>query len=71
MKPGLGEFQIQGVKVGGLTIPHGMIPKLIAQMTKGARPAGLSDDGLPLPIPRYVGDIRVANGKITLYKNVE
>jgi hypothetical protein len=71
MKPGLGEFQIQGVKVGGLTVPHGMIPKLIEQMTKGTRPAGLSGDGLPLPIPRYVGDIRVANGKITLYKNVQ
>ncbi len=71
MKPGLAEFQVQGVKVGGLTVPHGMIPKLIGQMKKGDRPAGLSADGLPLPIPRYVGDIRVANGKITLYKNVQ
>jgi hypothetical protein len=48
-----------------------MIPQLVSRMTKGERPAGLSADGLPLPIPHYVGDIRVANGKITLYKNVE
>lgn len=71
MKPNLGEFQVQGVKVGGVSVPHGMIPKLIEHMTKGPRPAGLSPDGLPLPIPRYLGDIRVANGKITLYKTVE
>jgi len=71
MKPGLAEFQIQSIKIGGLSIPHGMIPQLASRMTKGERPAGLSPDGLPLPIPHYVGDIRVANGKITLYKNVE
>ncbi|HEY4218493.1 MAG TPA: hypothetical protein VGM67_15230 [Gemmatimonadaceae bacterium] len=71
MKPGLAEFQIQNIKVGGLTVPHGMIPQLVSHLSKGERPAGLSADGLPLPIPHYVGDIRVANGKITLYKNVE
>jgi hypothetical protein len=71
MKPGLAEFQIQNIKIGGLTIPHGMIPRLVSHFGKGERPAGLSADGLPLPIPHYVGDIRVANGKITLYKNVE
>jgi hypothetical protein len=26
---------------------------------------------MPLPLPPYIGDIRVANGKITLYKNVK
>jgi hypothetical protein len=71
MKPGLAEFQIQNIKIGGLTIPHGMIPQLVRRLGKGERPAGVSPDGLPLPIPHYVGDIRVANGKITLYKNVE
>jgi hypothetical protein len=35
-----------------------------------ARPAGIDDDALPLPLPAYIGDIRVANGKVTLYKNV-
>jgi hypothetical protein len=71
VKPGLGEFQINDVKVRQLSVPRGMIPRLIQEIGHGPRPAGLSDTGLPLPIPRYVGDIRVANGKITLYKNVE
>ena len=71
LKPGLAEFAIQDVKVGGIGIPRGMIPRLIGQFDKGRRPAGVAGDALPLAIPRYVGDIRVANGKITLYKNVE
>jgi hypothetical protein len=70
-KPGLAEFQIQDIKVGAVNLPHGMIPSLIARFDRGQRPAGIDRDALPLPIPRYVGDIRVANGKITLYKTVE
>jgi hypothetical protein len=45
-----------------------MIPKLMAKIERGARPQGVSADGLPIVIPKYVGDIRVANGKITVYK---
>ena len=71
VKPGLAEFEVQTVKVRGVSIPRSVIPRLISRFGKGVRPAGLADDALPLPIPSYVGDIRVANGKITLYKNVE
>src|ERR1051326_8382408 len=68
VKPGLAEFQIQEIKVGAVNLPRGMIAGLIGRFDRGQRPAGLDRDALPLPIPRYVGDIRVANGKITLYK---
>ncbi len=71
VKPGLGEFHIDQLKVRNFAIPRGMIPAIAKQLGHGDRAAGLSDAALPLPIPRYVGDIRVANGKITLYKNVE
>jgi hypothetical protein len=71
VRAGLGEFQVQDAKVRGLSLPHGMIGTLVKRFARGARPAGVDDDALPLPLPPYVGDIRVANGKITLYKNVE
>jgi hypothetical protein len=71
VKPGLGEFQIQEAKVRGIGVPHGMISTLIRRLGRGERPAGVDSDALPLPLPPYVGDIRVANGKITLYKNVQ
>ena len=68
---GLAEFQVQQVRIGELPLPRGMIPTLIGRFERGKRPAGLDANALPLPIPRYVGDIRVANGKITLYKNTQ
>ena len=47
-----------------------MIANLIDRFATGPRPAGMEPNALPLPIPRYIGDIRVANGKVTLYKTV-
>jgi hypothetical protein len=71
IKPGTGEFQIQQAKIGAIGVPASMIPTLIQRFDRGARPAGVDANALPLPLPQYVGDIRVANGKITLYKNVQ
>lgn len=71
IRPGLAEYQIQSVKIRELSVPRGMIATLIRRMDRGQRAPGLDADALPLPIPRYIGDIRVANGKITLYKTVE
>ena len=69
-KPGVAEFAVTDARIHGLPIPKGMIGTLIDRFEPGPRPAGLDPNSLPLPIPRYIGDIRVANGKITLYKNV-
>jgi hypothetical protein len=57
--------------LGQVVIPSGMIPRLIRQIDTGPRPGGLADNALPLPVPPYVSDIRIANGKVTLYKNVK
>jgi hypothetical protein len=68
LKPGLAEFDVSDVKIRTLPIPRGMIATLVRKVG-GTRPAGLSETGLALPIPRYIGDIRVSNGKVTLYKS--
>ena len=67
-KPGLAEFVVRDVKVRNLTVPRGMIPTLVKRLDHGARPEGMAENAIAVPIPRYVGDIRVANGKVTLYK---
>jgi hypothetical protein len=41
---------------------------LLRQIRRGSMPPGVSESGLPFVVPTYVGDARVANGKITLYK---
>lgn len=75
VRPGLIEFVVHELKFGDLTVPSGAIPKLIEQIHRGrrdgaqsARPEGVSPNALPLAVPKYIGDVRVAKGKITIYK---
>jgi hypothetical protein len=71
IRPGLAEFQVREVKVRDVNVPSGLVPRLLSRFVRGTRPEGLSPNGLPLAIPRHVGDIRVAGGRITLYKTAE
>ena len=69
--PGMAEFQIQEARIRELPLPHAMVSALVKRIERGSPPAGVDADALPLPMPRYVGDIRVARGKVTLYKTVQ
>ena len=71
VKPGLGAFVVQGARIGEVTIPEGMIPRVVQQIVRTQRPEGLQPNALPLPLPSYVGDIRIANGRVNLYKSVQ
>ena len=71
VSPGMAEFQIQEARIRELPLPHAMVSSLVRRVERGAAPPGVDADALPLPIPRYVGDIRVARGKVTLYKTVQ
>jgi hypothetical protein len=67
--PGLGQFVVQDVKIGTLAIPSALIPALVGQIRRGTVPAGVVQNGFPMPLPNYISDIRIANGRITIYKN--
>jgi hypothetical protein len=69
IRPGLGEFVVQEMKFGRASIPGILIPRLVGHFRKG-NVTGLSDRGLPMTMPRYISDVRIENGKITLYKSV-
>ena len=70
LKPGLGEFLVQEVKLGRLDVPTSLIPRLVSQMKRGKQVEGVSRNGLPMVMPAYISDVRISNGKITLYKSV-
>jgi hypothetical protein len=67
IRPGFAELQVKEAKIGNVSLPQALIPRLIRQISPPPLP-GLSPDGLPLRTPEYIGDVRVSNGKITLYK---
>jgi hypothetical protein len=70
LRPGVGEFEVKDVKVGSFPIPTSLIPKLISRMRKGTMPEGLAPDALPMKLPTYIGDVRIGNGRIVVYKNL-
>ena len=70
LKPGLGEFLVQEVKIGRIDIPSALIPRLLSRIKR--KPVeGVSQNGLPMVMPSYISDVRIANGRITLYKSVK
>ncbi|MEP7348270.1 MAG: hypothetical protein ABI877_23590, partial [Gemmatimonadaceae bacterium] len=70
VSPGLAQFRVESAQIGQLPIPKPAIPKLLAQLARNARPAGVAPNGIAFRVPPYIGDARVAKGRITLYKNV-
>ena len=70
IRPGLAQFHIHEIRIHDLSVPRALIPKLVGKMGRGARPAGTAPDALPLATPPYVGDVRVGQGRVTLYKTV-
>jgi hypothetical protein len=70
IRPTVGEFQVQAVKIGSLAVPSALVPKLISRMRKGTMPDGISPNGLPMKLPSYIGDVRITNGRIVVYKNL-
>jgi hypothetical protein len=68
LRPGEGEFQVKDVKFGSFPVPDAIIPRLIKRIRKGEMPPGIADNAMPMKLPSYIGDIRIANGRITVYK---
>ena len=69
IRPGLAEFRVTDMRIGSFSAPANLIPRLIRGFSKGARPDGVSDDGLPLVVPDYLADVRIAAGRVVLYRN--
>ena len=68
VRPGLSEFQVREVRLRDFKLPTGAIPRLLQQISRGNRPEGIAPNGLAVTTPRSLADVRIANGRVTLYK---
>ena len=68
LRPGLASYTVRTLRFSGLSVPGPGIPSVLGRMQTGARPPRMAADALPLVIPVQVADLRVRNGRITLYK---
>jgi hypothetical protein len=68
IRPGLSEFEVREIKLRDFKVPSGAIPRLLRQISHGTRPEGVAPNALPVTTPRSLADVRIANGRVTLYK---
>ncbi|HET7554004.1 MAG TPA: hypothetical protein VFK04_22120 [Gemmatimonadaceae bacterium] len=71
VNPGLAVYRVKELRIRDMSVPSPMISKLLRRVEHGSRPPGLADDALPMLVPDYIADVRIQNGKITLYKTVQ
>ncbi len=68
IRPGQAELAVKEFRIRDFNLPAGLIPRLIRQMSRGERPPELAPDGLLLTTPEYIADVKVENGRITVYR---
>lgn len=68
LRPGLAQFRVRDIQLGSIPLPAAAIPGVVARVRRGAVPAGVAQDAFPVPVPEYIGDVRIARGRVTLYK---
>jgi hypothetical protein len=67
VRPGLAQFRVLEAQLGNVPLPSSILPRVLRRGgATGGR--GVAPDGVGIPVPGYIGDVRVARGRITLYK---
>jgi hypothetical protein len=73
VRPGLARYRVQAIRLRGVDLPPRLIPTLLSMLQRSMLSDSATAVGagaLALPLPTVVADLRVANGKVTLYKAV-
>lgn len=65
---GEGQFVVKELRFGQMRAPSGVIPRIVRQIDKTEDRGPLAPSAILLPLPPGVGDVRVGNGMVTLYR---
>lgn len=71
VRAGLAQYRLTEVALRDLKVPDAAIARLVARWGPPMRPSGVADDALPIDLPSFIGDLRLVNGRVTLYKTVK
>ena len=71
LHPGLAQFHVEEMRLGKFDVPAPLQKRIVAEIKKKEKSVpGVAQDALPVVLPSYISDVRIADGKITLYKSV-
>ena len=65
---GLAQFRLTRVSIGSFAVPGPVVPRLVESIKRRPSPDGVAASALPVRLPAGVGDIRAAQGRITIYR---
>ncbi len=71
IRPGLAQYRVRELRIKGVDVPPRVIPSLVGTLRRRARTDSLAPDALPIPMPRFISDVRVVNGRVTLYRTTQ
>jgi hypothetical protein len=69
VRPGLAQFRVREASLGNVPLPSSVLPRVLRR-TGASGGSEVASDAVGIPLPPYIGDVRVARGRITLYKAV-
>jgi hypothetical protein len=66
VRSGLAQYRLGTVALRELKVPTAGVSRLVTRWGTTGRPQGLASDALPIVLPAYVGDVRIAKGRVTI-----
>lgn len=69
-QPGVLGLQVTQMSVNDLKLPAALVAKIVKRISVKERTDSLAPGVIAIAVPKAVADVRVANGKIVLYKAV-
>lgn len=70
VRPGLAQFRIRDVRLKGIDLPTRLIPTVLHSFQRATSKDAIADNAIALPLPTAIADVRVMNGRVTLYRAV-
>ena len=70
LRAGRAQFRVDELALRELKLPSAVIARVLGRVAMQNRDASTAADAIPLSVARELGDVRMAKGRVTLYKNV-
>jgi len=68
VRPGLAQYRLKEVALRDIEVPRPVVGSLVKRWSPAKGTDSLATDGLPVELPSNVVDLRLVDGKVTLYK---